>query len=86
MIGEDWYIKERNIRLCELYYPPYNFIRTGCKGCPFNLNLQKDLDTMEELLPNERKACEVIWKPVYEEYRRIDYRLTKSEQIKLFDD
>lgn len=35
---------------------------------------------------NERKACEVIWKPVYEEYRRIDYRLTKSEQIKLFDD
>lgn len=83
---EDWYIKERNIRLCELYYPPYNFIRTGCKGCPFNLNLQKDLDTMEELLPNERKACEVIWKPVYEEYRRIDYRLTKSEQIKLFDD
>ena len=83
---EDWYIKERNIRLCELYYPPYNFIRTGCKGCPFTLNLQKDLDTMEELLPNERKACEVIWKPVYEEYRRIDYRLTKSEQIKLFDD
>ena len=83
---EDWYIKERNIRLCELYYPPYNFIRTGCKGCPFNLNLQKDLDTMEELLPNERKAYEVIWKPVYEEYRRIDYRLTKSEQIKLFDD
>lgn len=83
---EDWYIKERNIRLCELYYPPFNFKRTGCKGCPFNLNLQKDLDTMEELLPNERKACEVIWKPVYEEYRRIDYRLTKSEQIKLFDD
>jgi hypothetical protein len=41
---------------------------------------------MEELLPNERKACEVIWKPVYEEYRRIGYRLTKSEQIKLFDD
>lgn len=83
---EDWYIKERNIRLCELYYPPYNFIRTGCKGCPFNLNLQKDLETMAELLPNERKACEAIWKPVYEEYRRIGYRLTKSEQIKLFDD
>ena len=80
---EDWYIKERNIRLCELYYPPYNFIRTGCKGCPFNLNLQKDLDTMEELLPNERKACEAIWKPVYEEYRRIGYRLRK--QMTIFD-
>lgn len=83
---EDWYIKERNIRLCELYYPPYNFIRTGCKGCPFNLNLQKDLDTMAELLPNERKACEVIWKPVYEEYRRIGYRLRKKDkQMTIFD-
>ena len=83
---EDWYIKKRNIRLCELYYPPYNFIRTGCKGCPFNLNLQKDLDTMAERLPNERKQCEVIWKPVYEEYRRIGYRLRKKEdQMTIFD-
>lgn len=81
---EDWYIKERNIRLCELYYSPFYFVRTGCKGCPFNLNLQKDLDTMEELLPNERKACEVIWKPVYEEYRKIGYRLNKVHQMKLF--
>lgn len=41
---------------------------------------------MDEAVPNERKQCEILWKPVYEEYRRIDYRLTKSEQIKLFDD
>ena len=25
---------------------------------------------MEKYLPNERKQCELIWKPVYEEYRR----------------
>ena len=83
---EDWYIKERNIRLCELYYPPFNFKRTGCKGCPFSLDLANQLDVMGRLLPNVRKQCEILWKPVYEEYRRIGYRLTKSEQIKLLDD
>lgn len=81
---EDWYIKKRNIKLCKLYYEPYNFVRTGCKGCPFNLTLQKDLETMERLLPNERKQCEIIWKPVYDEYRRLNYRLKQNSQTKLF--
>lgn len=35
---------------------------------------------MEKLLPNERKACEIIWKPVYDEYRRIGYRLNKGNR------
>lgn len=72
---EEWFIKEHDIKLCKLYYPPFNFKRTGCKGCPFNINLQNDLDIMERLLPSERKQCEFIWKPIYEEYRRIGYRL-----------
>lgn len=80
----NWYINTRKIKLCKLYYPPYNFKRTGCKGCPFAINLQEQLEVMESLLPNERKQCEIIWKPVYEEYRRIGYRLDKNEQIKLF--
>ena len=71
----DWYISSRNIRVCDLYYPPYNFERTGCKGCPYNIHLQKELDTLEEYLPAERKQCEIIWKPVYDEYRRLNYRL-----------
>lgn len=80
----DWYIKLRNIKLCRLYYEPFNFKRTGCKGCPFALDLQDQLETMERLLPNERKQCEILWKPVYDEYRRIGYRLKKNEQMKLF--
>jgi hypothetical protein len=36
---------------------------------------------MERLLPAERKQCEYIWKPVYEEYRRLGYRLRKDETI-----
>ena len=82
---EQWFIDKYHIRLCDIYYPPYNFTRTGCKGCPFNPTLQKDLDTLERYFPNERKQCEVIWKPVYEEYRKIGYRLKKQRQTTIFD-
>lgn len=80
---ENWYIESRNIRLCTLYYPPYNFKRTGCKGCPYALELQNQLETMYTLLPAEYRQCEAIWKPVYDEYRRIGYRLKKRIQLKL---
>lgn len=80
----EWYIKRNNIKLCKLYYQPYDFKRTGCKGCPYAINLQEQLDKMEEYLPNEKKQCELIWKKVYDEYRRINYRLKKYKQQKLF--
>lgn len=80
---ENWFIESQKIELCKLYLPPYNFKRTGCKGCPFSLDLQSQLEVMERYMPNERKQCEVIWKPVYKEYRRIGYRLKKVEEIKL---
>ena len=84
---EEWFVDhtERESRiLCELYYPPYNFKRTGCVGCPFALHLQDELETLERLLPNQRRQAEYIWKPVYDEYRRLGYRLKKVEKIKLF--
>ena len=80
----DWFIKENKIELCKLYYPPFNFKRTGCKGCPFALDLQEQLDIMEQYLPSEKKQCDIIWKPVYDEYKRIGYRLKSYKQIKLF--
>jgi 3'-phosphoadenosine 5'-phosphosulfate sulfotransferase (PAPS reductase)/FAD synthetase len=79
---EDWYIKEKNIKLCKLYYEPYNFKRTGCKGCPYSLELQDQLDKMYLYLPNEAKQCELIWKPIYDEYRRINYRLKGGIKMK----
>lgn len=82
----DWFIEKYNIKLCKLYYPPYNFSRTGCVGCPFDMNLQKTLDTMKELLPNEYKKCELIWKPVYKEYRRIGYRLRPYDLFDLLNE
>ncbi len=78
---EEWFIRKYSIKLCKLYYPPYNFERTGCKGCPFALNLQKELETLRKFFPNEAKQCEIIWKPVYDEYRRLNYRLKKEEQL-----
>lgn len=86
-VDEDWeneFVEKEQINLCKLYKPPFNFNRTGCKGCPYSLNLQEQLEIMEVYLPNERKQCEIIWKPVYDEYRRLGYRLKKVENIKLF--
>ena len=61
--------------------PPFNFKRTGCKGCQFSLELEKQLDTMKFLLPQEYKQCNLIWKPVYDEYRRIGYRLKDNQDL-----
>lgn len=93
VISNEWeneFIKKYNIQLCELYYPPFNFERTGCKGCPFALTLQEQLLTMKKLLPNEYKQCLLLWKPVYDEYVRLGYRLdkdfyTKQTQYTIYD-
>ena len=51
---EDWFIETYNIDICYLYKPPYNFTRTGCKGCPFNVELQQELDILEKYFPTEK--------------------------------
>ena len=76
---EDWFVEKYEVRICDIYKPPYNNQRTGCKGCPFSLHLQEELDMLQEYFPNDRKACEKLWKPVYDEYRRIGYRLKKGD-------
>lgn len=80
---EDWYIKERGIKLSELYYPPFNFTRTGCIGCPFAKDIKSELETLSLLDPSEYKRAQWLWKTVYDEYRRIGYRL--DNQPTLFD-
>lgn len=78
VVSSEWeeeFIKRNNIELCKLYYPPYNFKRTGCKGCPFNMKIQEDLNTLYKLLPSEYYQCLHLWKYVYDEYVRIGYRL-----------
>ncbi|MBQ0111952.1 MAG: phosphoadenosine phosphosulfate reductase family protein [Bacteroidales bacterium] len=55
------FIKQYDVQLLELYYEPFNFERTGCKGCPFNPNLRKDLEIMKKFMPTEATNCEKIW-------------------------
>lgn len=80
----DWFIKEFRIELCELYHEPFNFDRTGCAGCPFAINLKNELQKYYKYDLITAKKVYKIWKPVYDEYARIDYRHTKSiiEKIK----
>lgn len=47
------------------------------------LDLQEQLDIMGKYLPEEKRQCERIWKPVYDEYRRINFRL--KNQTTIFD-
>lgn len=72
---EEWFVEKYNVDICAIYKPPYNFERTGCKGCPFAIEIQHELEILEKYFPNEKKQCELIWGPVYDEYRRIGYRL-----------
>lgn len=74
---EDWFVKEYNIKLCSLYYEPYNFQRSGCRGCPYNIKARYDLAKLYTTDINEYKRTIAIWKPVYDEMIRIGYRIKK---------
>lgn len=78
----EWFIKKYNISLCKLYYEPYNFKRSGCVACPYNIKIQDTLNTLNELLPNEYRKATLLWKPVYDEYIKIGYRLKKYPHMK----
>jgi 3'-phosphoadenosine 5'-phosphosulfate sulfotransferase (PAPS reductase)/FAD synthetase len=93
VVSKEWeweFIKRYNIPICKLYYPPYNFERTGCRCCPFAQNLQEELNALYKLLPNDYKIAKQLWKPVFDEYIRIGYRLKyypdeKGVQLSIFD-
>lgn len=72
---ENQFIERYNVELCKLYKAPYNFVRTGCVACSYALNLQEELDRLYQYLPSEYWKALKIWKPVYDEYIRIGYRL-----------
>ena len=82
---KEWFLNKYNIKLCKLYYAPYNFTRTGCRLCPFALDILGEKNTLQKLLPHELKSAEYIFKPILDEYQRIGYRLKSEEQMTLDD-
>ena len=57
--------KAEGIRYSDCY-EVYGLRRTGCVGCPFNLNIQEDLQAMLEHEPRLFKACMSVFGRSYE--------------------
>lgn len=69
-------------------YELWGFSRTGCAGCPFNSNFEKDLLTIEKYEPKLYKAVNNIFGQSYEYTRKYREYKTKKQyggQLTLFD-
>lgn len=64
---------------------PFNFKRTGCLGCPFNIELKAELTKLLEYSPKQAKTAYTIWKPVYDEYARLNYRISHQLLERIVD-
>lgn len=72
------FIKRFNVLLSPLYYPPFNFSRSGCVGCPYKPDLKEYLLTMKKYDYATFLHCWYLWGYVYNAYIKIGYRLDKS--------
>ena len=58
-------------------YEVWGFTRTGCVGCPYNKNIEHDLEIVKEYEPNMYKVCQHLFGRSYE-YTK-EYRAFKEE-------
>jgi hypothetical protein len=71
-------------------YEVYGFKRTGCAGCPYNSNFEKDLREIQKFEPKLYNAVNNIFKESYEytraylKFREQQKRKGKPEQISFF--
>lgn len=76
-LGDDfmvWFDFKYNPPKSSLYKPPFSLERTGCVGCPYSKDLIKTLHRLECLMPDEYERACGLFKPVYDEMKRINYR------------
>lgn len=68
-------------------YKRYGLKRTGCAGCPFGKEFEKELDIIQQYEPKLHKAVNNIFGESYEYTRKfIKFRERNNERIKtLFD-
>lgn len=76
-----WFVLTHKLEINPLYRPPFNFKRTGCVGCPYNMELGKQLSLLARVQPSEVKRCFNLFGEVYKEYRRIHYRQMDSGEL-----
>lgn len=70
----EWFVEKFEVELCELYKPPFNFRRTGCIGCPYALDVGKELEVLRKYDNRTFDFAINLWKPIYGEYARLGYR------------
>lgn len=73
-------------------YKVYGFRRTGCVGCPFNINIINELDSIKQYEPKLYKACWNLFGESYEytkKYRAFQKKMKnkgKALQLHFWDD
>ena len=79
-----WYTNETKIKYEEAYgvthsacYSEYGLTRTGCAGCPFGRNFEKELEIIEKYEPKLFKAVNNIFGKSYE-YTRGYYEFREK--------
>ena len=81
------YKEKEQIRYSDCY-EVYGMKRTGCCGCPFNLDIAKDLQAMYNYEPRLYKACMSVFGQAYELTDKFNCRrkkcLPESIQLRLF--
>lgn len=72
------YKEYKNLKLSDCY-EVYNLKRTGCAGCPFGKDLQKERQILRDHEPNLSKGIENIFKDTY--YWTEKFEEFRSKQV-----
>lgn len=81
------YNRDYNIKNSDCY-TKYGFVRTGCAGCPFNLEFEKEYNIIRRFEPKLSKAISNVFGRSYDytnEYRsyRKFGKIAKTKQLEL---
>ena len=88
-----WFLKQDKEEYEKLFsikhslcYSKYNMDRTGCAGCPFGRNFEKELEIIEKYEPKLFVAVNNIFKESYEYTRSfMKYKVLKQKEKQIAD-
>lgn len=86
-----WYKDETKKEFDDAYglkhsdcYEVWGLPRTGCSGCPFGQNLEKELEACEKYEPKMFKALNKVFGDSYEytrKYREFQYKMREEQNV-----
>ena len=73
---------EKQFNICHSKcYSEYGLHRTGCVGCPFGKDFEREIRVCEIYEPKLAKACKYIFKDSYEYTRQYKKFIKKKEKM-----